>query len=200
MKIGPTHIRDRTSTDDESLMAKVRDQNCIDSFSELFERWKSRIHRMCFRMTGNWQDAEDATQEVFGKLFRARNRYRVEARFGTFLWSIAVNQTRDVARRKGREQAKREAVSRQMIQVTDPEAATEKVEIQDEVQHALLKLSEPLRQVVVLRHYEGLAFSEIAGLLDIPQGTVASRMARALRLLQRSLDPENRLHATRGNP
>jgi len=186
MNLGPMQFREITSLDDESLMVRVRDQDCLSSFAELFERWKEKIHRANFRMIGNWQDAEDSTQEVFGKLYRNRHNYQVHAKFGTYLWQIAINQTRDLVRKNSRYRRKQEALGNQIDQ--ECRAATEIIEIQDEVQNALLSLPDSFREVVVLRHYEGLKFKQIAALLSISPGTVASRMARALQLLERQLN------------
>ena len=191
-------FREISSLDDELLMVRVRDQDCLDSFAELFDRWNERILRLGFRLTGDWQDAEDTTQEVFGKIYWNRKRYQANARFGTYLWRIAINHARDVIRKRVRNRSKQEEFREQSRQAGG--VGTGSTEVQDHVQQALLNLPESLREVLVLRHYEGLQFRQIAELLSIPEGTVASRMAKALRVLKQKLDTSKVLLDQRQKP
>lgn len=167
-------------------MLRVRDDGCREAFSELFDRWNGQIHRLCYRMSGDYQDAEDMVQEVFGKLYRSRERYLAKSQFGAFIWKIAVNQTRDFSRREKRKETNQKTFFlNQGHQVVDGDNC--KLDIADEVQQALIKLPALYREIVALRHFEGLSFAEIADLLDIPAGTVSSRMARGLKLLKELL-------------
>ena len=172
---------------DAARMLRVSSDACAESFAELTNAWCPRIQRLCFRLCGNLADAEDLTQEIFQKLFRSRERYRPDAKFSTFLWQIATNHCRDFARAQ-----RRRATANQRHQAWlalnptgNGEAASQ--DLCETVQQAVWRLSEPYKTVLVLRHYEQLKFSEIAELLQLPQGTVASRMAKALRLVEREL-------------
>jgi RNA polymerase sigma-70 factor (ECF subfamily) len=144
-------------------------------------------------MTGDLHRGEDLAQEAFLRVFTRRQDYQPRGKFSTWLWQIALNLCRDDARYQRRhpvsswETTEREAdeavamepESRQASPDTDV-ARLEQAEI---VRKALQQLDEPFRAVVILRHYEGLKFAEIAEILGIPEGTVKSRLTEALNRL-----------------
>lgn len=175
-----------TSRTDEQLMLTVRDNDCVHSFELIVQRWQQPVVRLCYRMVGAWEDAEDLTQDVFARLFQSRSRYRATARLSTYLWSIAINRCRDFHRSAEREKERQKKVSdirseRQLRPLNSTEEAI------DRIREALSRLAPRFREVLILRHYEGLTFKEIANVLEIPFGTVASRMAKALKLLGEQL-------------
>ncbi len=172
---------------DEAHMVKVRDEDCIQSFGVLFSKWQTPISRLCYRMTGRWEDAEDLTQDVFAKLYRSRNNYRTTAKFSTYIWRIAVNRCRDFDRQKKRRKKLKQSFDREIERLHPSQASTHARDMEEAVRAAVLDLQANYRTVVVLRHYEQMKFHEIAELLSIPAGTVASRMAQALRLIEASL-------------
>ncbi len=183
--MGIVPLSERKVTD-EALMLRVRDHSCRESFAELFERWGGRIHRLCYRMSGSYQDAEDMVQDVFAKLFRWRKNYVAQARFEAFLWKIAINQTRDFARKAKRNEIHRtQFLQNQQLRTIDDDQRL--LEIKDQVQQTLVELPVHYREVVVLRHFEGMRFADIAELLGVPNGTIASRMARALALMKKNM-------------
>jgi RNA polymerase sigma-70 factor (ECF subfamily) len=178
-------------TTDEQAMWRVRMHHDESAFAMLVGRWREVIWRLCLRMVGDAHRAEDITQEVFLRLFLHRGAYRIEAKFSTYLWRIAINLCQDELRRVSR---------RRESPIEDPEAAetrpspeslhsaascrpdvqTEASEQAAQVREAMALLAEPYRLVLVLRHYENLKFREIADVLEIPEGTVKSRMSEAL--------------------
>ena len=120
-------------------------------------------------------------------MYLQAGRYRDDGRFGTWVFRIAVNLARDAARRK----AVRKAAP---LPVTEPpgrdgpaDGWAESAECADAVAAALAELPDPLREVVVLRHYEDLSFEEMARLLGVPATTLKSRFAVAMRQLQERL-------------
>jgi RNA polymerase sigma-70 factor (ECF subfamily) len=140
-------------------------------------------------MTGDPHRAEDLAQETFARVFARRKHYQPVARFSTFVWRIAINLCYDELRRIGRrnerlldddEDETWSALEPPEASQPRPDTVVEEQERAELVRSALLQLPEQYRAVVVLRHYEGLKFHEIAGVLGIPEGTVKSRMARAL--------------------
>lgn len=189
---------------DEQAMRRVQRNGDPQAFAALVRRWEGPIRRLCYQMTGDIHLAEDMAQETFAQLFRRRSQYRGDARFSTFLWRIAVNrclnERRAIERRwevsldDETEQAFAK-VSAMRCPRTPPNAAVENAERDDAVRQALLRLPETHRVVVVLRHYENLKFREIADALDIPEGTVKSRMADAMnelaRLLRHCVESDN---------
>jgi len=181
---------------DEQAMWRVKMDDDTRAFAQLMARWQPPIQRLCTRMTGDTHRGEDLAQEAFLRLFARRRDYDLSGRFSTFLWRIALNLCYDELRRiKRRAESPLDDADGDTLhpQFADdgpgPDAAMADQERAEAVRHALLTLSEPYRVVVVLRHYEGLKFREIAELLDLPEGTVKSRMAEALTQLGRRLLP-----------
>lgn len=171
---------------DEQLLWRVQQEDDSAAFGELALRWEQPIRRLCERMTGDAHKAEDLAQEAFTRMFARRMDFEPDTRFSTFLWRVALNLCYDELRRRQRrgefsldDLVDEEAVSLP-AEETSPAAQLEESERGAFVRAALQRLPEAQRAVVVLRHYEGLKFREIADVLEIPEGTVKSRMAEAL--------------------
>jgi RNA polymerase sigma-70 factor (ECF subfamily) len=159
------------------------------AFEALVKRHEARIFRMLFRMLGTREEAEDATQEAFLSLHRHGHRFRREARFSTFLYRVAANAaTLGRARAREQELAIRQAAGSDLpSSPRDPEGAASGAEIQQRVQEALQQLPKDLRIAVVLFDIEGQAYRDIAEALEIPEGTVKSRIHRGRQALREQL-------------
>ena len=181
---------------DEQAMWRVKMDDDPQAFARLVERWQGPIQRLCIKMLGDAHRAEDLTQEAFVRVFARRKDYEPAGRFSTFLWRIALNLCYDELRKiKRRGESSLEGGADERGE-TDFKADTAGPDVQvvaderaEHVRRALLQIPEPYRVVVVLRHYEGLKFREIGEVLDIPEGTVKSRMVEALNQLSRLLKP-----------
>jgi RNA polymerase sigma-70 factor (ECF subfamily) len=147
-------------------------------------------------MTGDAHRAEDLKQDTFVRLFEKRQQYRPQARFSTYLWRIALNLCYDELRRlqrRGECSLEDETgepgswLNEAISQEPPPDASLVDAEQAAQVREALMALPEIYRTVLVLRHYENLKLREIAEVLEIPEGTVNSRMAEALSQLTRLL-------------
>jgi RNA polymerase sigma-70 factor, ECF subfamily len=180
---------------DEQAMWRVQAQNDALAFAQLVRRWEKPVQNLCARMIGDAHRAEDLAQDIFARIFSKRAEYRPTAKFSTWLWRIALNRCYDELRR---EQLRRECslqsgdddafVAADALSCEpSPDGAAIENEHAQLVRNALLKLPETYRSVVVLRHYEDLKFREIAQVLNIPEGTVKSRMAEAMIQLARML-------------
>lgn len=186
---------------DEQMMWQVQTAADAGAFAELVRRWEEPIQRLCARMTGDVHRAEDLSQEAFSRVFSRRRDFEPSGKFSTWLWRIALNLCLDELRRRSR----RSEVALNTDEAgVDPGSATyrepvaagqgpdeslaslERAEI---MRRAVTSLPEHYRSVVVLRHYEGLKFAEIADVLGIPEGTVKSRMAEALTQLGARIRP-----------
>jgi RNA polymerase sigma-70 factor (ECF subfamily) len=191
------------ATTDEQAMWRVQTQDDTNAFADLVRRWEKPIQRLCTRMTGDAHWGEDLAQETFARVFAQRKNYRASGKFSSYIWRIALNLCYDELRRVRRrgesslDEEQREGVSLVETQATTepgPDNRLAREESADLVRRAVQRLPESYRSVVILRHYEDLKFREIAELLDIPEGTVKSRMAEALaqlsRILQRTLADE----------
>ena len=184
---------------DEQIMWRVRSHDDPEGFAQLVNKWQGPIQRLCVRMLGDSHRGEDLAQEAFARLYAKRHDYKPAARFSTYLWRVAMNLCYDELRRlKRRPETSLDAEpfdSEETFSILDahapvettPESEIEGRERAEIVRTALQKLPEHYRAVVVLRHYEDLKFREIADVLDIPEGTVKSRMAEGLQQLSEIL-------------
>ena len=167
-------------------------------FARLVDRWQDPIRNLCTRMTGDPHCGEDLKQEVFARLFEKRKEYQPEGRFSTWLWRIALNVCYDELRRRERRRqflADNSGESEDLLadcadEAASPDIRTAQLEEGELVRQALMQLPDMYRSVIVLRHYEGLKLAKIAEILEIPEGTVNSRMAEALSRLSRILEPK----------
>jgi RNA polymerase sigma-70 factor, ECF subfamily len=181
---------------DAELVRLWRDGNAA-AFEAIVARWQQPIARFFHRYAGVEQGINDLCQEVFLRLYCAGPRYRETGAFSSWLYRIALNVARDAGRR-----CRRPTLSLVNQEIVDraggAEDACQRQELADCVSDALAMLPEPLRLVLVLRHYECLSFEEIARLTGSPASTVKSRFAAALerlraRLQQSGWGPEESL-------
>jgi RNA polymerase sigma-70 factor, ECF subfamily len=188
------------SPSDEQLMWRVKTQSDPHAFARLVTRWEKPIQRLCARLTGDLHRAEDLTQIAFARVFARRSDWQEIGKFSTFLWRVALNLCHDEMRRFHRrgefsldalEEAEGGIRESFTADAPSPDAHADSQERGELVRRALENLGERHREVVVLRHYEGLKFREIADVLGIPEGTVKSRMAEALSQLNRLLKHVN---------
>ncbi len=165
-----------------------------EAFEQLVKRHERRVYSLLMRMLGSREEAEDAAQDTFLNLHRHGHRFRREARFSTFVYRVAVNAALNRRRSLGRRRSHMEALALQQAVgeampqgPVGPEAATAGNEIRLRVQQEILALPKNLRAPVILYDLEGLAYSEIAQVLEVAEGTVKSRIHRARRALRERL-------------
>lgn len=191
---------------DEQAMWQVQMEDNPAAFAELVGRWQGPIRQLCARMTGDPHRGEDLAQEAFSRVFARRKDFQQTSRFSTWLWRIALNlcydELRRVKRRGETPMETEEGDEKPVISVYEPQpdedlARKEQAEL---VREALLKLPEHYRTVLVMRHYEGLRFHEIAEVLQVPEGTVKSRMSEGLSLLHRKIKPSLSAHGFQAGP
>ena len=187
---------------DEQAMWRVQTQDDHGAFALLVERWREKIRQLCIRMTGNVPLGDDLVQEVFARVFDKRREFKGASKFSTWLWRIAVNRCYDEMRRPA-SRATTESLDDESktvvldINVADVNTPRDSLAAQEEaelVRQALMRLPENYRTVLVLRHYENLKLREIADVLQVPEGTVSSRMAEALSQLTAFLEPKLAQH------
>lgn len=173
----------------ESALTTRAQQGDRDAFAELVRSHYQGVVNVVYRMCGDARLAEDAAQETFIKAWQNLSSFRPGTSLRSWLARIAVNTTLDALRRERGEPADIEAVY-----VADKAAGPEEALLQKErsgiVQAAILSLSEANRSILVLREYGGLSYAEIAAALDVPAGTVMSRLSYARSRLRELLEPE----------
>jgi RNA polymerase sigma-70 factor (ECF subfamily) len=184
---------------DEDAMCQVKLYDDHQEFDRLVKRWEQPIRRLCTRMLGDPHRGDDLKQDTFLRLFEKRKAYEPKGRFSTFLWRIAMNLCYDELRRQKRRREllepadpgqENEFVYEPVSELSGPDTQTAELEEGELVRRAVMQLPEIYRAVVVLRHYEDLKLCRIAEILEIPEGTVNSRMAEALVRLSRILEPK----------
>lgn len=148
----------------------------------LYDACRQRVHRLAYRMVGP-ADAEDVSQQAFLQVFRNITRFAGQSRFETWLFRIVLNECFQIRRRR----ARRPAYSL-CVDVMDDEPGQERsADAGDLLEMALSRLDPELRSIFLLREIEHLGYDAIGETLGIPAGTVASRLNRARRELQRTL-------------
>lgn len=156
------------------------------AFEALVRFWEQPVARFLARLAVEADQVADLCQEVFLRVYLARDRYRETGAFATWLYRIALNVARDSARRRRRTPgslADQEPAS----SVATAGAASAQHELAEAVARAIADLPRPMREVLVLRHYEGMRFEAIARLTGTPASTLKSRFAAALARLRSAL-------------
>jgi RNA polymerase sigma-70 factor (ECF subfamily) len=147
--------------------------------------------RLAVTMMGNTEDAQDALQEAFVKTFRSLNRFDVRRPFGPWFFQILRNQCRDMLRsRKARfkvETLDERLEARPASSEKGPKRARQRGTAAETLWTGLERIGEEHREILVLKELEGFRYSEIAQILDIPEGTVASRLYHARNALRDAL-------------
>jgi RNA polymerase sigma-70 factor (ECF subfamily) len=153
-----------------------------EAFEELVRRHEGRVYAVCMRMLGREEDARDAAQDAFLQVLRKLSQFRGDAAFGTWLHRIAVNACYDQLRKKARQPVLHLAVDDDRGPEPEPGPPipdhAEDVVGGIDVQRALLEVPVDFRAVLVLHDVQDLGYEEIAAILDVPVGTVKSRLHR----------------------
>jgi RNA polymerase sigma-70 factor, ECF subfamily len=171
--------------EESQLIARSR-QGDSTAFARLIDQHKGHVLRVCVRLLGNLEDAKDVAQETFFQAFLALGRFREDSRFATWLYRIAVNLCQNALRRQSPSLEPLAASFRDPS--LTPEATLLRRERGWRVDQALQRLSPELRLAVVLRDVLGFSYAEIAATLEIPLGTVKSRISAARWALRRDLE------------
>ena len=161
-----------------------------NAFSELVRLHAQGVLNVIYRMCGDVHLAEDAAQETFIRAWQNLSSYRPQTSLRNWLYRIAVNVGTDMLRKEKR--ILPDAI--EDLHLPDSGLELESLVSQQErtalVQKAILSLPDASRAVLVLREYEGLSYQEISSTLDIPVGTVMSRLSYARNLLKAKLEPQ----------
>ncbi len=169
------------------------DQN---AFAEIVELFQDKLYRICYRMLGNQHEAEDIAQEAFVRAFINIHTFDTNRKFSTWLYRIGTNLCIDRIRKKkpdyylDAEVAGTEGLNMySQIASKDqlPEQEVLKMEMQDRVQYEISRLPDKYRAVIVLKYMEDLPLQEISEILEMPLGTVKTRIHRGREALRKQL-------------
>lgn len=190
------------TSEDRQLIERCRSGD-REAFDELVRRYERQAYNLAYRLSGNYDDASDVVVEAFVRVFQGLHTFRGEANFGTWLHRVVVNTFLDMRKRsKGRQNVSLEeqlelegdTLTRQIEDTgPGPEELVEKEEREEILQRAIAQLSPERRILIVLYHFENLSYEEIARMLNLPVGTVKSRLNRARLALREILEPSREL-------
>ena len=164
-------------------------QRCLrgdgSAWEQLVRQHTRRVFNLCYRFTGNSTEAEDLSQEVFLRIYRTLPSYRpADGAFPTWLTSVTRNLLVDHYRRTRRDRLT-DSIEEAMPQLEEkhssartPDRLAQAAELSGQLQRALSKLSPELREAVILRDLQSLEYNEIQAVLQVPEGTVKSRINR----------------------
>jgi RNA polymerase sigma-70 factor (ECF subfamily) len=184
---------------DTQMVLAVREGDTT-AYRGLVEKYQTRVYQMVYGMVRNQEDARDITQDAFVKAYNNLHRFRLESSFYTWIYRIAMNLAIDFLRkrkRQGTTEFDEQIATRDADGgISDahhhelPSKSLERKRLYGRIMDALQELPEDQRQVVLLRELEGLSYKEIADVMEVPEGTVMSRLYYARKKLQKLLAEE----------
>ncbi|MFO7302529.1 MAG: sigma-70 family RNA polymerase sigma factor [Acidobacteriota bacterium] len=172
--------------EDRDLVDRAR-RGDQEAFRRIVEKYERRVRGLVWGLVGDRSDAEDVAQEAFLRAFRSLSSFGGRSSFRTWLFQIALNAART------HRQSRRSRLQPEAVDPADLERAPETGSVEqgliarDRLRRALGQLPADMREAVLLRDVEGFEYREIAELLDIPIGTVESRIFRGRARLREAL-------------
>jgi RNA polymerase sigma-70 factor, ECF subfamily len=183
-------------TVNEDIVVRNAQNGDIEAFEAIVDRYQKMIYNLSYKMLGNPDDADEASQEIFIRIYRSIRKFKFDSKFSTWIYRIATNLCLDLIRssktgtvhiEKPIETDEGEMVREipdEGISLEDTVLRSEKTEI---VRKAVVKLQPGYKTVLILRDIQGHSYMEIAEILDLPEGTVKSRINRGRQELKRIL-------------
>ncbi|MBL8060538.1 MAG: sigma-70 family RNA polymerase sigma factor [Chthonomonas sp.] len=181
---------------EQALVEQCRRQN-FEAFGKIVDAYQSRVTGFVRRMVASGEEAEDIAQEVFIRAYQNMSRFDGRSSLRTWLFRIAYNLCVDHARKKQRIAPEFSMTENEdSIDVSDvrwdPEAIVLGDELRDVIENAILTMSEKLRTVLLLHDREELGYEELAGMLNVPVGTIKSRLFLARSHVQKAVESYRR--------
>lgn len=174
---------------DEKLIQAFR-TGSENAFTELVRRYESRVAATVIGMLGKCPEAEDVGQETFIRFYNGLKKFRGDSSVGTYLTRIAINLSlNELKRRKRKRMLFLQRPPEDKIDISNTETQNTYTGEKEIIQSALQKLEPKFRSVIVLRLMDGYSVKETAEILNIPTGTVLSRLSRAQMKLKNILSP-----------
>jgi len=168
------HVYFSQDAEDAALVARSLEGDAA-AFEVLVERYQRVLYTVAYRMLGNPDDARDAIQTAFVRAYERLATFDADHRFFSWIYRIVINECLNLIRARRPE----EALTPALAAVGSPFDTAASQERRTQVQAALLQLSPDYRAVVVLRHFAGLSYDEMAAALGVPSKTIKSRLHTA---------------------
>ena len=192
-------VADAQNARDEADVARARAGD-VDAFDRLMERHQTKIFNLCLWIIGDRDEAADAAQDTFIRAYRHLKKFRGDCPFGAWLGRIALNVARDALAKRKKRPRDFTSLEREDGPEFDPPDASRSApeqlalaERQHAVRRALGQVAEPYRSTLVLYDLQGRSYEECAATLEIPVGTVKSRLSRARAALREALGDDREL-------
>jgi RNA polymerase sigma-70 factor, ECF subfamily len=181
-----------TTIDEQSIIIQAQ-QGDPHAFSELVKLYQKRAYGIAYQYVGNREDALEMAQDSFVKAYKAMKRFDTQMPFYPWLYRIVKNTCLNYLKKKKRRgEVSLNAMMHHGYDIAsshrDGERRVHLSELRDSIADAMTRLSESHREIVLLRHVHDMSYSEIADSLDIPRGTVMSRLHGARRNLRQAME------------
>ncbi len=163
---------------DQALLERYRNGDRA-AFTELVIRYQRPIYNAAFWVLRRAEDANDVTQIVFLKVAEQLDEYDPKYRFFSWIYRIAVNESLNMLRRNGREDALDDEVELPGTESSNPEWQLSEAQLARRIRGALMSMTTNDRMVLALRHFSDCSYQEIAEILDLNEKTVKSRLYEA---------------------
>jgi RNA polymerase sigma-70 factor (ECF subfamily) len=167
--------------DDDKILVKECLKGNKKSFEEIVEKYYKTIFRLSFRITRDYDNAEEITQIAFVKAYENLESYNSKYKFFSWIYRMTVNEAINFSKRNDRNQRIDEKYS---TDERNPDKIFEKVELKGKVQEAVMELDLLYRLPVVLKHLFDYSYQELSYILDVPEKTVKSRLFTGRQLLK----------------
>ena len=201
-------MKKQSNKAEEMVPEATSDAECVrrllqgqtDAFEILVRRHQKAIFNLVYRMLGDYDEAAEISQEVFLSAYRSIGQFRGDANFSTWLYRIALNHASTRRRNLAKWQQRTvpiDATETANEQQLDPAETLEQKEIQEQVQKALNGLEPRDAMIILLKDLQDVPYEEVARVLEVPVGTVKSRLHRARQALKARLAPYFNARGTR---
>ncbi len=167
-------------------MVRQAQSGDADAFEGVYRAHVGRIHALCLRMSGDAQEAESLTQDVFVRAWQKLSSFRGKSQFSTWLHRLAINVVLQDRRTQARRQAREQTVENLEQYATAVTQAMPETKV--DLERAIAGLPPGAREVLVLRDVQGFKYSEIAEIKKVSLGTVKAQIHRARRLVREALE------------
>ena len=186
---------DPTHRSDEELAAEAtREGSNGPAFNCLLDRYRRKVWQICYRLLGNEQDANDAAQEVFVRLFLNRAKFEGRSKYSTWVHGVAVRTCLTMRRSRSRRLKRVQTVEAPLAEATTAEqAATSGLSL--DLMQMLDTLREKERAMLILKHAEGYSYEEIAAMFNLSVSACKMRISRAREKLKKQF-PEHLRQST----
>ncbi|MGI6468043.1 MAG: sigma-70 family RNA polymerase sigma factor [Syntrophomonadaceae bacterium] len=184
--------------DEDIELVRQALQGVEEGFERLVAKYQDRVYTLCYRYSGNEEDAYDLAQEAFIKAYRSLGTFKGSSRFGTWLYRVTTNVCLDEMRRRKR-QIQTQSLDQPVAGIHSDmkpivfdngisiDELYEQKEQAEYIQFLLNQLKPEHRMVLLLKDIMEFSYDEIAQMLDVSSGTIKSRLSRARELLRRKL-------------